>query len=104
MPLLIHHRSHLLPSFSFYITAHIPHPHFLILSPFSFFPPSSLSSTALPTLILSTLKSPILFALANGPSSLSTNAFFRSNSSRPGVLKTLCLLAVLRTEEMRLLG
>jgi hypothetical protein len=81
--------SHLSPSDA-HMTTH-PHPN--LFNPL-FFPSlfSSISSP-LPTLALSSLKSAILFALANGPSSTSTNAFFRANSSLPGVLKMLFLLA-----------
>ena len=43
-------------------------------------------------------KSCTLTALANGPSSISTSAFFRSNSSLPGVLNTLCLDATVPPE------
>jgi hypothetical protein len=70
-----------------YITTHLSNPH-----PLSFFNSPSPTFPLL-TRLLSPSKSTILFTLPNGPSSSSTSAFLRSNSSRPGVLKTECLLA-----------
>lgn len=66
-----------------HMTLHpLPHPQFLS---FLF---ASLPSA---TIILLASRSCILTALANGPSSTSTNAFFRSSSSLPGVRNTVRL-------------
>lgn len=76
------------------------HPH-LIPSPFRSF--CSVRWSSFPPLLilrLSLSRSIMLCTLAKGPSSTSTKAFLRSSSSRPGVLKMLCLLAAEMAESL----